>query len=668
MGTFDDGSTVKTYTLTPGAPAPVPVYTIDESKCVPYGWDAPIPGTVGVDSLVFTFTYLEKLHRVVRVDTNVEGGTGDGSSWANAMTDIQAAIDLAGLWTGEVWIKRGVHRSGAHATDFLTMRNNVAIRGGFEGVDGRYATLDEERAARDTDRFETILTGDLDLDDYWKGISGGQPYLVDGETLTLLDKEGRPTYPAALEPGDFYCQPHKVGTNISPIFDHSAAVLDQTAILDGITVMGGKVMDNNASAHPQMTNCTFLGSANFTIDDWMTFRDCTFSVQGVDNGVYLEAVGSNNGSDGWTLFENCLFRNCATTSRGAFAVQKGNARLTGCRFINCRKNGDGQYNAAALGVEMGQTELFDCNFVDNLCTNGCRLVQVGSFGSVVSNCLFEGNQGFYTGTGNSTRGMILSVCYNGSLKVFDSTFVSNSLVRYVAKSTSEGDTPTAIVLPTKGDSAIVNCTFEGNSVSVTSENPARDVCGATIAIRYDDTLGIVNCSFRNNTAPDGDLCLALRDGTAPVNVINSIFWSDAADYRFATKEGNDTAELNVLHTTAKGFAPDLPGLAYHEAVSTANPLFSSRVKTKGPLFARPVAGSSPAAHGGRDVFVDGKGTLCYLDDATQTYRDCLKGTDLTPVDPLAPLADAFGTARRPGHFAQGALQASTPARTLLMLR
>ena len=668
MGTFDDGSSRKTYTLRPGTHAPELVYTIDETKCVPYGWDAPVPETVGIESRVFTFTYLEKIHRIVRVDTNVEGGAHDGSSWANAMTDIQEAIDLAALWTGEVWIKQGVHRSGDHANDFLMMKNNVAIRGGFEGVDGQYATIDEERNARDADRFLTILTGDLDLDDYWKGDVHSQAYKVDGETLRLLDKDGRPTFPAALEPGDFYCLPNKVGTNISPIFDHSAAVLDQTAILDGITVMGGTVMDNCLSAHPQMTNCTFLGSACFTFDDWMTFRDCTFSVQGINNGLYLENTGAHAGSQAWTILDNCLFTNCAVKDRGAFAVQSGNARLKGCRFVNCRKDGDGGYVGAAIGAEVGKTELFDCQFIDNFCTNGCRLVQLGSYGSIASNCLFRGNQGFYTAKNNSTRGMVLSTCYDGRMKVYNCAFVSNSLQRYVSIGTSAGDSTTAIVLPTDSGSSIVNCTFEGNRISVTSEDPARAICGATFALRFSNSGGIVNCTFRNNEAPDGDIGLATRDGTAPVNVINSIFWSDAHDYHFAHKEGNDTAELNVIHSTAKGFDSAMAGLASHENVSTANPVFSSRIVKKGPLSARALAGSSPALRGGCDVYADAKGTLCYLADETPTYKDCLKNTVMTPVEPLVPLADIFGNERVPGRFAQGALQLATPARTLLMLR
>src|SRR5690606_25931161 len=55
-----------------------------------------------------------------------EDGAGDGSSWANATSRMQEAIDLDGV--SQVWVAAGQY---AVAKGGLVMKNNVAIYGGF---------------------------------------------------------------------------------------------------------------------------------------------------------------------------------------------------------------------------------------------------------------------------------------------------------------------------------------------------------------------------------------------------------------------------------------------------------------------------------------------------------------------------------------------------------
>ena len=59
-------------------------------------------------------------------------GTNDGTTWENAYTDIQSAID--DIRASEVWISTGTYISPRPITDSLSsylIRRNISIYGGF---------------------------------------------------------------------------------------------------------------------------------------------------------------------------------------------------------------------------------------------------------------------------------------------------------------------------------------------------------------------------------------------------------------------------------------------------------------------------------------------------------------------------------------------------------
>ncbi|MCB9678149.1 MAG: hypothetical protein H6737_23815 [Alphaproteobacteria bacterium] len=94
-------------------------------------------------------------------------GAGDGTSWTDAYTTVQDAIDAASAGDA-IYVREGVYRS-ADGGDFGVLVNtggaaNLGIHGGFDGTEalgeppaGRFAT--------------TILTGDVDGDDIYGSTS-----------------------------------------------------------------------------------------------------------------------------------------------------------------------------------------------------------------------------------------------------------------------------------------------------------------------------------------------------------------------------------------------------------------------------------------------------------------------------------------------------------------
>ena len=107
-------------------------------------------------------------------------GSGDCSSWANACT-LQSAL-AAAVNGDEIWAQAGVHKPGAAQTDTFTLKNGVAVYGGFAGTE----TL---LHAPHWLANPTILSGDIDNNDTTTGgvcvntggISGSNSYhVVDG--------------------------------------------------------------------------------------------------------------------------------------------------------------------------------------------------------------------------------------------------------------------------------------------------------------------------------------------------------------------------------------------------------------------------------------------------------------------------------------------------------
>lgn len=163
---------------------------------------------------------------IIYVDKDASG-SNDGSSWADAYTTLQDALDGASSGD-EIWVAEGTYKptaqhggSGERYRSFQ-MKNGVAIYGGFDGTE-------TQRDQRNWQANPTILSGDI-------GAEG------DGSD------------------------------NCYHVFYHpSATALDETAILDGFTITAGNATGTgshsngsgmyNDSCSPTLNNCSFLSNA-----------------------------------------------------------------------------------------------------------------------------------------------------------------------------------------------------------------------------------------------------------------------------------------------------------------------------------------------------------------------------------------------------------------------
>src|SRR5688572_29828898 len=94
---------------------------------------------------------------VIYVDDTAIGGANDGSSWANAFTDLQGALKVAQAGD-EIRIGQGVYKpappGGDRAISF-NLVSGVVMQGGYAGYGGAPANM------LDPIKFPTIVSGDI---------------------------------------------------------------------------------------------------------------------------------------------------------------------------------------------------------------------------------------------------------------------------------------------------------------------------------------------------------------------------------------------------------------------------------------------------------------------------------------------------------------------------
>lgn len=114
--------------------------------------------------------------KVIHVAADTTAKVQDGLSWGTALSDLQAAIDLASVSNAAVWIKAGTYRP-ARKEDRIaafTLYDGVKLYGGFAGTE----TALEQRPASGA---RTILAAKAGKDGY------RYPHVVYGADDTVLD-------------------------------------------------------------------------------------------------------------------------------------------------------------------------------------------------------------------------------------------------------------------------------------------------------------------------------------------------------------------------------------------------------------------------------------------------------------------------------------------------
>ncbi|MCF8365495.1 MAG: S8 family serine peptidase, partial [Bacteroidales bacterium] len=273
---------------------------------------------------------------IVFVNANVSGGNDDGTSWANAFTDLQDALNSACPGITQIWVAAGTYYpdEGVGYTDnnryhSFVMKNNLAIYGGFDGTED---PLTFDLNNRDFVTNETILSGDIDQNNL---LDAGNAYhvvtgsgtdntaILDGFSITRGFANG--SFPDNNGAGLFISAGSPMISNIS--FYQNVA-----------TANGGGLVVYDFTSEPVVKNCRFFANnaqygggifidnlTNFTVVNSTFTSNMAFEDGG---GIYLDGNFTNPPE----LVNNTFYSNSAARG-GAMFHANSNAIITNSVFF-----------------------------------------------------------------------------------------------------------------------------------------------------------------------------------------------------------------------------------------------------------------------------------------------------------------------------------------------
>jgi len=265
-------------------------------------------------------------------------GAGDGSSWLDAFTTIQPAIDAAdfAVGGGEVWVADGTYTAGTPEPNtttlvaMFTMKKNVNVYGGFEGLD----RVPAPEALLSERNFEF------------------------GTNVTVLDGSADPLYHIVLGA--------------------------RNAILDGFTITGGSTAWND-----EYESHTRSGGGIYNTSSYMTVRNCTIAA----NTAELSGGGIYNSASSLTV-ENCVFTDNSTSGGGSAGLggglcnDGGSATITNCIFTgNDALDVLYAYGGGIANINSSPT-IMNCTFSQNSAkTSAGGIFNWGSSAPTVTNSI-----------------------------------------------------------------------------------------------------------------------------------------------------------------------------------------------------------------------------------------------------------------------------------------
>lgn len=500
------------------------------------------------------------------------GNDGDGSTWANAYTDLQDALDAAGDGD-EIWVAAGVYKPDMQDFDgdiSFQFPAGIAMYGGFMGSESA-------RGDRDTE-MKPILSGDLNGDDLeidpeWN--------LNDMATLGLRwDNSGN------------IIEYSSDGT--------SERVLDGFIMRNGGADDDGGAIDLDEDVHLTINDVIFEqnladdgGAIDVSTDDTVTISNCIFR----NNYAYDQggAVFIGDSTIDMTI-TNTLFEDNRAYNGGAVWASLSDEVMVTVEESIFRRNEAGE-NGGALGIDYDDYDspqgftVKNSTFENNIARGDSDSWDVQGGGAIfidasqvdddtspynetiIIDSIFKGNK---APNSDGKGGAILiqqddssdsdDCCYDLSFTgIYNSTFESNTaedggaIFYYFTESDPSYD--------------LVNSIFYNNT--------ARESGGAVAISDTDSTpqLDILSCTFVSNTAGNDGGALAILDASGlDLNIFNSIFWGNTADDEGSQIYSEDSdANINLRYSLIQDLgSTGISGDTFNQTSNiSSDPLFIS---------------------------------------------------------------------------------------------
>lgn len=305
-------------------------------------------------------------------------GANNGTSWADAYTDLQTA--LANTTSGEIWVAQGTYTpapaGGSREASFV-LPSGVALYGGFVGAE-------TARDQRDQAAHPTILSGDLNGDDLpnW-----GNPYDNSYRVVAAINTAAGTTLDGFVVRDGYAAGgvlPFGYGYGAGIFVQNGSLTLANCQVLDNLAIYSGAgaFITNGTVA---ISACEFRGN-----EAWHSHGGGLVSEQGsattVADALFVEnrSVGCSSNLSGGAIYND--FTSTLEVSRSTF-VSNAAEYSGGCSLM------------AAVGgaIMSGASATIDRSlFVGNRAHQGGALLLAGN--ATVTNSVFSGNRAFSAAT------------------------------------------------------------------------------------------------------------------------------------------------------------------------------------------------------------------------------------------------------------------------------
>lgn len=267
----------------------------------------------------------------IYVDKNASG-LNNGTSWANAFTTIQPAIDISTPGLSKIWVSKGTYTTGTSRTDTYLITDLIKMYGGFNGTE-------TDISQRNPKVNNTILSGDLNNDD--------NAIITNVET-TRQDN----AYHVITLKGDF----------------------GSGTIIDGFTITGG-------NANGSLSN-------NCATSDPLQYAH--------DRGAAIYANPDNPNRSVNALFNNCIIEKNSSTQIAVFSTFSpcgASGTFSDIDFENCiiRDNYSVESNNLSYGASGTYSNnrhgsLINCLIYNNESVNAASVVRLSAAGGNGAAC------------------------------------------------------------------------------------------------------------------------------------------------------------------------------------------------------------------------------------------------------------------------------------------
>ena len=435
-------------------------------------------------------------------------GYNDGSSWENAFTDLNQALELA--FSGmEIWIASGTYYpSSYHDVDagspknprlkHFRLKKGVAVYGGFAGSE-------TDRAERNFNTNITTISGDI-------GVQGD------------------------------------VSDNVYHLFYHPASIaIDNTAILDGVVISKGNANGTgvhingagiyNDAGSPHISNVVFeynrasgkgAGIYNNVVSDILIEHSNFISNYSHTGGTVYNY--QSTGSISFSKFEyNTGNRGVGSAGIGVFS-RESDLLITDSEFNhNSGEGEDISFYGGAVCDGDGKLRLVRSSFASHHASAAGGAVFSSGTDLTVDSCTFTSNWCAYDG------GAIYAQGATSTVIIKDSTFTGN----YTTADSNGGGAIKFYSLKTAevSGSVFAKNTTKGGGGGISADH----VQNVNISYSTFYANKRLAAALASTTSGMGGAILV---NSSNVEVSNNIFWSNLA---YSSAKGNDLYIYNDVY-------------------------------------------------------------------------------------------------------------------------